>query len=147
MRASYTAMVMANVLLFQAGPRGQEAFEVASIKENKDIAGGGSLRIMPDGGIRAVHIPARSFMTIAYRLQPFQLVGAPAWLFEMYYDLNAKPEGKVTREQTFAMLQALIVERFKLAFHVNTRARRVRARAGAAGDARAQPETIFDRLW
>jgi uncharacterized protein (TIGR03435 family) len=114
-------MVMAIALLFQAALGGQRAFDVASIKENKDIAAGGSLRIMPDGGIRAVHIPARTFVTVAYSLQPFQLVGAPAWLSEVYYDLNAKPEGKVTRQQTFAMLQALVVDRFKLAFHRETR--------------------------
>jgi uncharacterized protein (TIGR03435 family) len=42
-------------------------------------------------------------------------------LSDVYYDLNAKPQAKVTRDETFAMFRALIVERFKLAFHRETR--------------------------
>ena len=77
MKTTVTTAVVA--LLFQLAPSAQIAFDVASVKENKTIAGGGSMRLMPDGGIRAQHIPARSLITIAYRLQPFQLSGAPAW--------------------------------------------------------------------
>lgn len=62
---------------------------------------------------------ARLLITIAYRLQPFQLVGAPGWADDTHYDIQAKPapDSATSREQMSDMLQALLVERFRLAFH------------------------------
>src|SRR5215467_6357852 len=99
----------------------QTAFDVASIKENTTPGEGGSLRFMPDGGMLSRHLPARSLITVAYQLQPYQLIGAPDWVLNTFYDINAKPAEKVTREQSYAMLQAVLVDRFKLAFHRETR--------------------------
>jgi uncharacterized protein (TIGR03435 family) len=118
MKTTFTVVVM---LWFQLTPSAQLAFDVASVKENKTIAGGGSVRMMPDGGITAQHIPARSLITLAYRLQQFQLTGAPPWTADTYYDVIAKPAEAATRDQSFDMLQALLVDRFKLAFHRETR--------------------------
>ena len=56
----------------------QAAFDVASIKESTSLEAGGTMRLMPDGGVRVQHLPARALIT---------------------------------------MLQALLVERFQLAFH------------------------------
>ena len=131
------AKVAAILLMFQLAPSAQLAFDVASIKENKTIADGGSMRLMPGGGINAEHIPARGLMTIAYHLQPFQLTGAPDWAAETYYDVIAKPAGAATRDQGFEMLQALLVDRFRLTFHRETRDvdgfALVQARPGALG--------------
>jgi uncharacterized protein (TIGR03435 family) len=109
------------LVAFQCMASAQIEFDVASIKENKSLDAGGTMRLMPGGGITAQHLPARSFITIAYSLQPYQLVGAPDWTRETYYDITAKPAGSTTREQNFAMLQALLVDRFKLAFHRENR--------------------------
>jgi uncharacterized protein (TIGR03435 family) len=132
-----TLFVAVVLLLFHLTPSAQLAFDVASVKENKTIAGGGSMRLMPGGGITTQHIPARSLITIAYHLQPFQLSGAPAWAAETYYDVIAKPAEKATREQSFEMLQALLVDRFKLVFHRETREvdgfALVQARSGVPG--------------
>src|SRR4051812_3498817 len=92
------------------------AFDVASIKENKQLADGGSMRLMPDGGVIARHLPARALITIAYDLKTFQLVGAPSWSSDTYFDVNAKTSGG-TRAEIFPRLQALLIDRFKLAFH------------------------------
>ena len=116
-----TLTVAVGLLLFQLTPSAQVAFEVASVKENKTIAGGGSMRMMPGGGITAQHISARSLIATAFRLQSFQLTGVPAWAAETYYDVNAKTAEPATREQSFDMLQALLVERFKLTFHRESR--------------------------
>ena len=105
------------MLLSPQRPSGQAAFDVASIKESKSLASGGGMRLMPDGGIRAQHIPARFLITIAFDLKGFQLIGAPDWLATTYYDVSAKPEGTATRAQTFAMLQQLLIDRFKLVYH------------------------------
>ena len=98
----------------------QVAFDVAAIKES-GIADGGAMRLMPGGGIRVQHLPARALITIAYQLQPYQLVNPPGWASETFYDIEAKPAETATREQTFAMLQALLVERFHFAFHRESR--------------------------
>lgn len=56
-------------------------------------------------------------ITIAYQLQPYQLVNAPGWASETGYNIEARPSAKAPREQTYAMLQTLLVERFRFAFH------------------------------
>jgi len=130
---------------FPLPPSAQLAFDAATIKESKSLAGGGSLRFMPGGGITAAHIPARAFITIAYELQTFQLVGVPDWTRSAYYDLVAKPAGAATREQSLAMLQALVAERFTLTFHREKRQMDgfalVRARANELGPG-LRPSTL-----
>jgi len=95
----------------------QTAFDVASIKENTTPGEGGSLRFMSGGGMQSRHLPARSLITVAYQLQTYQLAGAPDWVLTTFYDINAKPAEQATREQSYVMLQTLLVDRFKLAFH------------------------------
>jgi uncharacterized protein (TIGR03435 family) len=119
---SSRCVLVATVLLCSPSLRSaQLAFDVASIKESTSLDAGGTLRFMPDGGIFARNIPVRSLITIAYQLQPYQLVGAPDWVRDTRYDVDAKPGDAATREQTRVMLQALLVERFQLAFHRESR--------------------------
>ena len=102
----------------------QVTFDVASIKENRsDERSPTGLRRSPDGGLQAQRFPARLLITVAYRLQPFQLLGVPDWTNDTFYDINARPAAGSTtsREQMSDMLQALLVDRFKLAFHRETR--------------------------
>jgi uncharacterized protein (TIGR03435 family) len=108
-------------LLFPLTPSAQLAFDAASVKENKTGAAGTKMRLMPGGGVNAEHLPARFLITIAYDLKGFQLIGAPDWASDTYYDLIAKPAGTATRQETFTMLQALLVDRFSLTFHRETR--------------------------
>src|SRR4051812_44022292 len=89
-------------------------FDAASIKENKaDLGNGGSARMMPDGGFSARHMPAQSLITLSYELRAYQVVDAPAWTRDTYYDVIAKPAAMSTPEQTYAMLRKLLTERFK----------------------------------
>jgi uncharacterized protein (TIGR03435 family) len=105
----------------QLAASAQVAFDVASIKENKSLDAGGSFRLMPGGGITAQHLPARGLITIAYQLQPFQLINAPEWARTTSYDVIARTAAPVTRDQNLTMLQALLVDRFALAFHRESR--------------------------
>jgi uncharacterized protein (TIGR03435 family) len=115
----------------------QLQFDVASIKESQSLDAGGTMRFMPDGGIRGQNIPARSLIATAYELQPYQLVGAPDWARNTRYDIEARPGDAATREQSLVMLQALLVQRFRLAFHRESRQidgfALVRAREGGLG--------------
>src|SRR5512143_2007643 len=100
---------------------GQIAFDVASIKESASLETGGSMRLMPDGGVRGGNMAVRGLITIAYQLQPYQLVNVPGWASETRYNLEAKPARPASRQQTFEMLQALLVERFRFVFHRESR--------------------------
>jgi uncharacterized protein (TIGR03435 family) len=97
------------------------AFEVASIKENTSITDGGGGRLMPGGGIAMKHLPARQYVTLAFQLEQYQLVGTPAWMATTYYDVQAKVASTATRDETFRMLQALLRDRFQLRFHRESR--------------------------
>jgi uncharacterized protein (TIGR03435 family) len=99
----------------------QLSFDAASIKESTSLDSGGTLRVMPDGGVRARNFPSRGLIALAYQLQPYQLVNAPGWASEMRFDIEAKPAVAAPREQTYLMLQALLVERFRLRFHRESR--------------------------
>ena len=68
----------------------QVAFDVAAIKES-GIADGGAMRLMPGGGVRVQQLPARALITIAYQLQPYQLVNAPGWASEIIVDRLERP--------------------------------------------------------
>jgi len=117
-RAILTA---AAVLCVQATLPGQAQFDVASIKENRSGEAGGTIRFAPDGGIRAQNVTVGSLITTAYDLQTFQLTGIPGWAQDVRLDVNAKPAAMATRQEALGMLQALLVERFRLTARRETR--------------------------
>jgi len=117
MRLTPTLWLATMLLAFQLTPAAQVEFDAASIKESKGVSDVGVMRLMPGGGITGQHLPVLQYVTVAYQLQPFQLVGAPGWTRNTYYDIVAKSAGAGTREHTFAMLQTLLIDRFKLTFH------------------------------
>ena len=121
-RACLAVCAVATVLV-AADLTAQITFDVASVRENTQPDAPSGLRRSPDGSVRAERMRARFLITIAYGLQPFQLVGVPVWATDTYYDINAKPApGSATgREQMSEMLQALLVERFRLTFHREVR--------------------------
>jgi uncharacterized protein (TIGR03435 family) len=130
------ALIFAPAICAQT-PAAPVEFDAASVKESATLNSGGSLRFMPGGGITAQHISARQYITIAYTLQPFQLVDAPDWARDTSYDIIAKPGATATREQTLVMLQSLLRDRFKLTSHRDRRQMDgfalVRARANELG--------------
>jgi uncharacterized protein (TIGR03435 family) len=99
----------------------QPAFDVVSVKRTGPDAGG-SIVGGGRGQYRATNVPLRVTITNAWDLRDHQLVGAPAWLASDRFDIVAKePEGTFTEEQRRLMMQALLVDRFKLQAHLETR--------------------------
>jgi uncharacterized protein (TIGR03435 family) len=67
--------------------------------------------------------PLKSFLSEAFKVKMDQIIG-PSWLESDCFTVIAKiPEG-ATKEQLPVMLQALLVERFKLTAHKESRLRR-----------------------
>ena len=110
-------MIRAIVAMLLAVAQAPLAFDVASIKESTSLEAGGSMRLMPDGGIRTYNMPARNLITVAYQLQSFQLIGAPEWTRTTKYDILAKPAETKTRDEIFLMIRTLLADRFKLSVH------------------------------
>ena len=114
-----------------AQPAGDSpTFEVASVKPSPPPEGGplGFFRVSADGG-PGTNDPTRidyrnmsmgNLVVRAYGIKHFQLSG-PDWINSEMYDIVAKVPPGATKEQFSLMLQNLLVERFKLQIHRETK--------------------------
>jgi bla regulator protein blaR1 len=96
------------------------SFEVASIKRNKSGDGFVGRGFQP-GGTTFVNVPVRQLIQQAYGVQPFQVIGGPAWINVDRFDITAKAEGTPPPDQMNLMLRSLLAERFKLVARPETR--------------------------
>jgi uncharacterized protein (TIGR03435 family) len=93
------------------------SFDVASIKQNKSGVTGGNFG-GPPSRFTATNAPARAFITFAYRVQDFLVEGAPDWVKNDRWDINAKAEGTFPAttidgpDPRREMVRALLVDRF-----------------------------------
>lgn len=96
------------------------SFEVASVK--KAPANVTTLRSMiGQGGRASVTLPLRSLIVGAWNAKDYQIAGGPNWIRNDRFMINAKAEKDVPRDQVYLMLRSLIIERFKLKFHIEPR--------------------------
>jgi len=124
-----TACAAFVTLAFLGGPslRAQApagaTFEVASVKPNKSGDGRVMVGMQPGGRFNASNVPLRLLLRQAFNMQDFQIVGGPDWITSDRFDVIAKaPDGvEFTADAMRPMLRSLLVERFKLAFHNETR--------------------------
>lgn len=114
-------------------------FEVASVKPSKPGIRGGSMDF-PKGGERftATNMALGPIILTAYNITVRQL-SAPASFPVERYDIAAKAEYPVSPDQMLRMLQALLVERFKLVTHRETKEVPIYALAIAKGGPKLQP--------
>jgi uncharacterized protein (TIGR03435 family) len=106
-------------------------YEVASVKLNRSGGGNVSSR-SSDDGLTITNFPLSRLIQQAFGVPDYQISGAPAWANSESYDINAKMEGSVAdalkklspddrRLARQHMLQAILADRFKLAFHRDTK--------------------------
>jgi uncharacterized protein (TIGR03435 family) len=97
-------------------------FEVASIKVNRTGARGASAGPAPGGQrFTAANAPLVMLVMMAYHVTPRQISGLPASFNSEGYDIEAKAEHPVSRDQMMLMLQALLEDRFKLTLRRETK--------------------------
>jgi uncharacterized protein (TIGR03435 family) len=120
------------------------AFEVASVKPNKTGDGRAMLGLQPGGRFNATNVPLRMLLRQAFNVQEFQLVGGPNWIGSDRYDVVAKaPEGgEFNADAMRPMLRSLLIERFKLAFHNESREMPIYALMKARADGRLGPNLV-----
>ena len=97
-------------------------FEVASVKpsnpaHDQSISGVETKR----GRLTATNVTLKRCILGAYGIRPHQIIGGPDWLDADTFDIVAKAEEPVGDEVLSKMMQTLLADRFKLAFHRETR--------------------------
>jgi uncharacterized protein (TIGR03435 family) len=75
----------------------------------------------PGGRFTAKATTIKFLMEWAFGILPAQHSGGPGWLEEDRYDIIAKANGNATDRDMKLMTQALLIERFKLKFHRETK--------------------------
>ncbi len=117
-------------------------FDVASVKPADPNARGMYIRPGPGGGISVTNMTLKELIVIAYRIQPFQITNGPSWLDTAHYDIIAKPETAQKRSDMPVMLQALLADRFQLAFRRETKELPIYALVIARKDGKLGPKLI-----
>ncbi len=110
------------------------AFEVASVKPHTSDDQAVVMAAQPGGRFTARNVPLRLLIRTAYRIQDDQLSGGPSWVNTDRFDISAKADEAVPPVQIAAMLQTLIVERFSLMVHHETKELPIYALVLARGD-------------
>jgi uncharacterized protein (TIGR03435 family) len=109
------------------------AFEVASVKPNRTETpattlfplGPGDAYAVNGGRFRATNQPLILYVRFAYRLGFGDLLDLPKWVYEDRFDVEARAIGDPTKDQMRLMMRSLLVERFKLATHIEQRAQSI----------------------
>ena len=100
------------------------SFDVASIKPNNSGDRSSVVLPRPGGGFTATNVTMMQLMRFGFSIQEFQVSGQPNWFNTERFDMEAKADvpGEPQAAVWQPMLQALLADRFKLAFHKEQRA-------------------------
>jgi uncharacterized protein (TIGR03435 family) len=99
-------------------------FEVASIKPTASQDGSLSVRFPPGGRFSVRNLTLKQLLQNAYAMQDYQVSGVPGWITSAGFDIEAKASAGTAeppREQLLEMVQTLLVDRFHIALHRETR--------------------------
>lgn len=121
--ASLSLFVSAHFCLAQPPTPGKLEFEVAVVKAGDPYGHESGLRLRSLSQIELPNVTLRSLVKMAYGVEDSTLVGGPKWAASELFSVVAKMPVGVPR--TLAnlrqMLTALLVQRFNLEFHSETR--------------------------
>jgi uncharacterized protein (TIGR03435 family) len=111
-------------MLSLAGTAFGQEFEVVSVKPNQSGSNGSSMNTN-QGRLTATNVSLRSLIVMAYGLKDYQVEGQD-WLREERFDLAAKfpgalPFNKDYNEALGAMMRQMLLDRFKLEVHRDTK--------------------------
>jgi len=128
------ALAVVPTLLGQPLPN----FEVATVKPNH--TSDGKIYSSFNGvTISLTNVSLKRMIVFAYQIRDFQVIGGPGWLDADRFDIAAKVTPDATIDQKLAMVQTLLKERFKLAFHRETEQLPIYNLTVAKGGLKIQP--------
>jgi uncharacterized protein (TIGR03435 family) len=113
------APMMAQAPQVKSGTARTLQFEVASVKPN---ASGAAARIVrtPEG-LTAINTEFTTLLEMAFQTRLLDLSGVPESLRSKRFDIVAKASGRLSGDEHWDMVQTLLLERFKLTFHRETK--------------------------
>lgn len=112
------ALILLAMLVGGLVAEAQATFAVASIRPSAEAVkfeSDGETKVRP-GTVTMRDVTIESCIKWAYGVQRPQVSG-PSLLASVRYDIVAKADGAASSDEMKAMMQALLSERFKLAFH------------------------------
>ncbi len=112
---AFVALVLASGLATLAHAQANPRFEVASVKPN--VSGGGAQIVRTPGGLTATNSEFSTLLQMAFQTRLIDWSRVPDSLRSERFDIAAKAAGKISGDQYWEMLQTLLEDRFKLAFH------------------------------
>jgi uncharacterized protein (TIGR03435 family) len=128
----------------QAPPRPTfDAFEVAAIKPASPEPGRW-IRMQSVSRFEAHNHTVRTLVAAAYDLPPEAIAGGPGWVDSDHWDILAKAPGEVRPQpaEQMSMLRQLLSDRFKLAFHRESKQLSIFALRVAAGGPKLKASTV-----
>jgi uncharacterized protein (TIGR03435 family) len=137
-----SAFFLVLLLAPYVAPQTLPSFEAATIKPTPNPAPGQGYWNYPGQSRFSAHDLSLEFLIqMAWGIEANQISGEPSWLDSDFYDVEAKPEEgiKLSRDELKPRLQNLLVERFHLAAHFETRMVRGYALVAAKGGPKLQP--------
>ena len=127
-------------------------FDVAAIRQkNSDHTARSHIYSSPgDGSFRAINVPMKMLLQFAFGLPETRIFGGPEWLSSIKFDVDAKADSTVdARMSTLSgdeaklekqkMVRALLADRFKLIYHMETRELPIYSLVQAKGGSKLQP--------
>jgi len=112
-----TFLLFLSSILALAQPEPPTTFEVASVKAGQP--GRESIEAGP-ASLTMRNVRLNACIGWAFNIQDAQVIG-PSWISQASFDIIAKSAGPATEAQLRSMLQALLVDRFQLAFRRESR--------------------------
>lgn len=100
------------------------SFDVATIKLTDPNNRGKVITVKPGGRqVLTIGTTMNDLIAFAYGMHPKQVINAPDWFDKVRFDVTGQPdaEGMPNQNQMKIMLQKLLVSRFELTFHKDTR--------------------------
>jgi uncharacterized protein (TIGR03435 family) len=146
-------VLIASYAAIPAGARAQAPrFDVISVKRSSPDAQGGGLRVSPGGRVALTNSTLKGLIAAAYQRYMWdsrEIIGGPAWLNEMRFDVVAQATGGLPPvdadgfpSRLVAMLRATLEERFRLVAHWESRERPVYNLVMARPDRRLGPRLV-----
>jgi uncharacterized protein (TIGR03435 family) len=97
------------------------AFEVVSVKPSALATQGGTLEPSPGGRMTVSNLSLEGLICAAWKIQPWQLRGAPAWARAERWNIAAKADGDPDHQEVLVLLQGLLKDRFRVVLHWETK--------------------------
>jgi uncharacterized protein (TIGR03435 family) len=109
------------LLLFCGLDARAQSFEVATVKLNQAGATGANGFSPSPGHLRVMNSTLEQMIHAAFHVSASALAGAAGWMQSNRYDIDAKAPGNSSFDDDLVMLRALLIDRFQLRFHTETR--------------------------